>query len=164
MSVSGSPQTGLQPDFASLQTSMTTAVQELVRIQNIPAITGGDALLTLLTQMQTDMRSMRQDMRQMRQDMTNLRTEVVARSQAVAANTIARAENSKLSEHSSILTPFVAYSTNAPIPGFPVTCGDIGSLRNEMVVPVLQALELPIDGNVVMRRKRLSKHVGSFEV
>ncbi|KAF2802209.1 uncharacterized protein BDZ99DRAFT_527578 [Mytilinidion resinicola] len=95
-----------------------------------------------MQQMQQQMQQMQQQMQQMQQQIQQLRT---TGHQASEYNSIARLDNACIRRNSDSITALRDYTTNASIPGFPVTPAQLWNMQGPVLDQVLTALGLPTD-------------------
>ncbi|RMZ88045.1 hypothetical protein DV736_g4727, partial [Chaetothyriales sp. CBS 134916] len=168
-----------QPDFNLLSHGLHTALGEIERLPNLPAIAGGQIILAEIQQMRDENRAEFQQTRNRFQQMGNeiqlVRNEIQQvrnenREQFGRLHTVmgtndyngaARVQNTYLSTPLDFIFPFLNPSTGAAIPGFPGTSAEIDQMAEHDVDAVLQQLGLRIDAlDLAMKRRQLRVHIG----
>jgi hypothetical protein len=75
-------------------------------------------------------------------------------------NSIARLQNSGAARNDHRLTVLHDYATNTNIQGFPTTPAQIDHMTSAQLNPILTALDLPTNGTVQAKRRRLKFYIG----
>lgn len=117
---------------------------QIHRCTNLPAVRGGDDILQALTELQQTQAEMILMLRMMR-----------TRSLASEANSLAAIENATAKHDASPLAPLRGVQTNEVIPAFPATVGDLRMLSAVEATRLLDMLELPSNGSIAQKRRRL---------
>ncbi|KLU90776.1 hypothetical protein MAPG_10627 [Magnaporthiopsis poae ATCC 64411] len=102
------------------------------------------------------LRAMQQDMLEFRGRLERIETRVIASD----SNAIARVLNSILTRPDDTLHPLRALATNENIPDFPRTREDIDSMNADTLETMLRALDQPLGGELLEKRRRLKHAIG----
>jgi hypothetical protein len=73
------------------------------------------------------------------------------------------ASMSQLLPFSARLLPFHGLRTNSEIPEFPTTLNDLVAMTDEALSRVLSELNVPVDGSLLDKKRRLMLHIGFRE-
>ncbi|KAI0398690.1 hypothetical protein F4802DRAFT_592420 [Xylaria palmicola] len=171
-----------QPDFRAISDKFNSLGQEctelgnqFLRCENIPAITGGAAILASLDFMRQDINrgfaELRSDVQELKADVRDLKAEVQevkadvrvlkadvqelktrtavleVCAQAGETNNVARLWNGLSTDLALPIRPLYSSLTNEVLPDFPATRGDFDTLTRAKVTEYLRLLGQPIQGS-----------------
>jgi hypothetical protein len=179
---------GPQPDFVqighaiqSIQ-SMGPAIQsvgtEIMKFQNIPAISQGNEILQAINQVANEVAGLRNDVAGLRNEVAGLRNEVAGLRNSLTAmyaayfnfthpliscsehNSLARLNNTAIRAADTALYPLRSTMANSEVPGFPATVGHLAAMTIAEIDPVLAAFGLSTAGGIGAKRLRLKFYIG----
>ncbi|MCJ1299244.1 hypothetical protein MMC08_002036 [Hypocenomyce scalaris] len=124
---------------------MGAAGRELALCPKLPALDAGAAIL--------------QEIRLLREHMDRKFEIIRMEARARDANNAARLANSTFTKDNQELIPLVSLENN-PIPGFPRLAGGIANMSRQGLDAVLEALGIPMQGTLQVKRQALKLHIG----
>ncbi|KIW14492.1 hypothetical protein PV08_07276 [Exophiala spinifera] len=176
-----------EPDWGKVSEALHTAGTEIGKLENLPLIKHGEAVVAKIDSMSQEMQDMKQeaqDVKQEMQDMKRAMAEQFARVEAkfdlliqemrtgfqslstritaTDTNAVIRNQNSFLGALSDQLVPLVNPLTNTPVANFPASIADINKLDEDETDALLKQLnQQTADGTTLAGKKRqLKMYIG----
>ncbi|KAF8241576.1 hypothetical protein K440DRAFT_665255 [Wilcoxina mikolae CBS 423.85] len=147
----------MQHDFDQMEEAMNGVgrlslelATNLGRMRNVPAFDGGARILA--------------ELRAMRCEMADMQRTMMTRLEAADYNAVARLTNSSLAISTNAQLIALRTPRNEDVDNFPMTQDDIDRASSQELNRLLEGYELPTQGTVVVRRRKLKKYIGIVDI